>query len=342
MAAGDPMASCFIIAEAGVNHNGTPELAHRMVDVAAECGANAVKFQTFAAERLATPTAPKARYQLETTEESESQLEMLSSLELHESAYQELCAHADQIGIEFMSAPFDEASADLLERIGVRRFKIPSGELVNHPLLRHIGAKGKPVILSTGMSYIGEVESAVHVLQDVGCADITLLHCTSCYPADPADCNLRAIATLRMALGLPVGYSDHTAGIEVAVAAVALGAQAIEKHFTLDKTLPGPDQRASLEPPELTALVAVIRRIEVAMGDGIKRPMPSELDTRAVARRSLVASRDLEAGTVLRAKDLCAKRPGTGIPPFDIEAVIGRRLQVPLQTDQVLEWTHLA
>jgi N-acetylneuraminate synthase len=312
-----------------------------MIQSAAEAGADVVKFQTFSADRLTTATAPKARYQLETTDRSESQIEMLRRLELPDSAYDALRQHCEKAGIEFLSSPFDEESVDLLERVGVKRYKIPSGELINHPLLRHVGQTGKPVILSTGMSSLGEVEAAVRVLEDAGCSAITLLHCTSSYPTDPAETNLRAMQTLRTVFGMPVGFSDHTRGIEIACAAVALGATLIEKHFTLDRGLPGPDQSSSLEPDELAALVTAVRNVSLALGDGIKRPTLAEFDTRDVARKSLVAARDLEAGTEIAPQDVCAKRPGTGISPADVAHIVGRRLRVALPRDELISWKHL-
>ncbi len=335
------MSSCYIIAEAGVNHNGSAELAHRMIEIAAHCGADAVKFQTFVAAELATSDAPKARYQLETTDTAQSQQDMLRSLELTESDYLSLAKAAEKAGIEFLSTPFDRESADLLNRVGMKRFKIPSGELVNLPLLRHVGSLGKPVILSTGMSYIGEVELAVRTLEDAGASEITILHCTSCYPTAPQDCNLNAMKTLHAVTGCPVGYSDHTVGLEIPCAAVALGATVIEKHFTLDRTMPGPDHRASIEPDELRVLVRSIRSIEASLGDGIKRPTQAELNTREIARRSLVAAHDLESGTVIAADHLTAKRPGTGISPVELDRVIGRKLIADVEADELLDWKHI-
>jgi N,N'-diacetyllegionaminate synthase len=332
---------CTVIAEAGVNHNGDPDLALRMVEVAAQCGADVIKFQTFRASALATAHAPKAAYQIARTEAAESQRQMLERLELDESAYRELVQAAARAKLEFLSTPFDEASADLLAELGVERFKIPSGEVSNHPLLRHIARKRKPILLSTGMCTLADVEGAVAALRDAGCDELTLLHCTSSYPAPHADVNLRAMETLRRAFGVPVGLSDHTEGIAVATAAAALGASVIEKHFTLDRRMPGPDHAASLEPDELAQLVRAIRQVEAALGDGIKRPMPSELDVRRVARKSLVAARDLAAGTTLEAAHLCAKRPGDHISPAELDRVVGRVLRTSLRADEPVEWDHL-
>jgi len=314
----------FLIAEAGVNHNGDLTLARQMIDVAVEAGADAVKFQTFVADQVASHAAPKAQYQLKTTGSDESQVEMLHQLELDEAAHTELFELCSQHEVEFISTPFDQKSADLLERLGVNYFKVPSGEVTNLPLLHHIGEKGKPVILSTGMCYLGEVETAIRTLQDGGCPNLTLLHCVSAYPADPIECNLRAIETLQAAFGIPVGFSDHTPGVEIACAAVALGATVIEKHFTLNKSFSGPDHRASLDPPELLSLIKAVRNIEVALGDGIKRPMQSEFDTRSVARRSLVAAQDISAGTKLTKDLITVLRPGTGLSPAMLPYVVGR------------------
>ena len=335
------MRRCLIIAEAGVNHDGDAAAAQEMVRVAAAADADVIKFQTFVADRLVCSEAPKARYQVETTGCEGSQLEMLRALELSREDHVALAEASTSAGIEFLSTPFDEQSADQLEQIGVQRFKIPSGEVSNHPLLRHIAGKGKPILLSTGMCWLGEVEAAIRVLEDAGVSDLTVLHCTSSYPAEPAECNLRALETLRSAFGFPVGYSDHTLGVDIACAAVALGATVIEKHFTLDRRRQGPDHRASLEPAELAELVRAVRRVEVALGDGRKRPTSGELDTRRVARRSLVAARDLEPGAMLRSEDLCSMRPGTGISPAERDRIIGHRLRKPVSRHQPLAWGDL-
>ena len=324
----------FIIAEAGVNHNGSVETAKQLIDAAVGAGADAVKFQTFKPEQLVSPAAPKAAYQRRTTDAAESQLEMLQKLELSLEAHRDLQAYCQERGVLFMSTPFDEGSVDLLAELGVPVFKIGSGEVTNWPFLTYIAGKGKPIIFSTGMAYLSEVDEAVRVIRDAGNDQLVLLHCVSNYPADPRDVNLHAMHTMKAAFHLPVGYSDHTPGVEVALAAVALGACVIEKHFTLDRQLPGPDHRASLEPDELKAMVRGIRLVEQALGSGRKVPAPSEADTTRVARRSLVAARDIAAGTVLTEEDLAVKRPGTGLPPAMRPYVIGRtaRTAIPAGT----------
>jgi N-acetylneuraminate synthase/N,N'-diacetyllegionaminate synthase len=332
---------CFIIAEAGVNHNGDIGLAERLVEAAAEAGADAVKFQTFTAERLATPGAPKADYQLATTGGVESQVEMLRKLELSREAHLRLIEYAGQRGIVFLSTPFDEQNADLLDNLGVPLFKIASGEITNLPLLEHVARKRKPMIVSTGMSTLDEVGEAVRVIQKATCPALALLHCTSNYPADPAESNLNAMMTMRQAFDVPVGYSDHTPGIEVAVAAVAVGASVLEKHLTLSRGMPGPDHRASLEPGEFKAMAQAVRTVEMALGDGVKRPMESERNTRAVARRSLVAAMDLPAGTVLEAHHVTAKRPGLGLPPSELAWLIGRKLSKPVRADDLISWSDV-
>ena len=337
-----PGQPCFIIAEAGVNHNGSLELARQLVEVAARAGADAVKFQTFKAARLVTPDAPKADYQLQTTDAAESQYDMLRQLELSPEAHKELMAYCQRQGILFMSTPFDEESADFLADLGVAVFKIPSGEITNLPFLDHVAHKGKPMIVSTGMAYLGEVEAAVHIIEQAGNRSFVLLHCVSIYPADPADANLRAMQTMATAFGVPVGYSDHTPGIEVALAAVALGACVIEKHFTLDRSLPGPDHRASLEPDELTALVRGIRTVEAALGHGRREPAASEANTAAVARRSLVAAKDISAGTVLTEEMIAIKRPGTGLPPAMRPYLIGRTVQMTVPAGALFTLEMLA
>jgi len=323
-----PGQPCFIIAEAGVNHNGSLEMARQLVDAAARAGADAVKFQTFKAEKVVSPQAPKAAYQLQTTGARESQLDMVKRLELPFDAFRELYVYCQDKRIRFMSTPFDEESVDFLAELNVAVFKIPSGEITNLPFLAHVARKGKPMIVSTGMSYLGEVEAAVRTIEETGNHDFVLLHCVSNYPADPVDANLRAMQTMATAFSVPVGYSDHTPGIEVALAAVALGACVIEKHFTLDRNLPGPDHRASLEPDELVALVRDIRTVEAALGHGRKEPAASEANTAAVARRSLVAARDIPAGAVLTKELIAIKRPGTGLPPAMRDTLIGRRVRV--------------
>jgi N-acetylneuraminate synthase len=328
--------SCFVIAEAGVNHDGDIAKALRLVDVAAAAGADAVKFQTFSAERLVTTTAPKAEYQKRGTSAAESQFEMLKRLELSRADHLTLFSHAATRGIEFMSTPFDEHCADFLQELGVKRFKVSSGDLTNLPLLVHLAATKLPVILSTGMATMGEVERAIETFLAAGGGPLSVLHCTSNYPARPDDVNLLAMQTIGVAFGVPVGYSDHTLGTEVAIAAVALGARIIEKHFTLDTSAPGPDHAASLTPEQLVAMVRAIRTVEVALGDGIKRPRASEREVAAVARKSLVASLPLAVGHVLTAADLTMRRPGTGLPWEVLGLVVGRHLRRPLQPGDLL------
>lgn len=336
-----PGPACFVIAEAGVNHNGDLALAHRLVDAAAQAGADAVKFQTFKAERLVSAAAPKAKYQQATTAAEESQLDMLRRLELSEAAHVELMAHCRDAGIAFLSTPFDEAAADLLVRIGVPAMKTPSGELTNLPYLAHLAGLGLPMIVSTGMATLGEVERAVTTIAASGAPLLALLHCVSAYPTRPEDANLRAMATLAACFGCPTGFSDHTAGIGVAIAAAALGGRVLEKHLTLDRTLPGPDHQASLEPGSFAAMVTGIREAEVAAGDGMKQPRAIEAEVAGVARKSLVTARALAAGTVLGAADLGAKRPGTGIAPGNADQVIGRRLRHDVAADHVIAWSDL-
>jgi N-acetylneuraminate synthase/N,N'-diacetyllegionaminate synthase len=333
--------SVFVIAEAGVNHNGSLAIARRLVASAKEAGADAVKFQTFKAEALATRVAPKAAYQRNLTSASESQFDMLKRLELSESAHVELMGFCGEIGIQFMSSPFDEQSANLLENLGVTCFKLGSGELTNLPLLAHVARKAKPIILSTGMATLGEVEIALDVVRKNGDPDITLLHCVTQYPAPVAEINLRAMLTLRSAFGVPIGYSDHTEGSEVAIAAVALGAQAIEKHFTLDRSMEGPDHQASMEPGDFASMVQAIRRIHLALGDGIKRPAPCEIANIPIARKSLVAARSIAKGTVISRADIIIKRPGNGIAPGDLEKIVGLRAAADLQPDEVITWDAL-
>ena len=332
----------FLVAEAGVNHNGDQDLARRLVDAAADCGADAVKFQTFHVDALLTREAPKAGYQIETTGAGESQREMLARLELGLDQLTELRDRAAKRGLVFFSAPFDEASADALEALEVPLFKVPSGEITNLPLLRYIAAKGRPVIVSTGMADLEEVDQAVACLRMGGDPPVALLHCLSAYPAPVGEVNLRAMDALASRFGCPVGYSDHTLGIEVAVAAVARGASIIEKHLTLDTSLPGPDHRASLAPSEFRAMVHAIRAVESALGDGVKRAMPSEIDTRRVARKSLVAARPLREGERLAPGDVVSKRPGTGISPAELPRVLGLRLTRDVAADEVISWEALA
>ncbi|CEP68878.1 N-acetylneuraminate synthase [Moorella glycerini] len=329
----------FIIAEAGVNHNGDLQLARKLVDAAAEAGADAVKFQTFKAEEVVTPNAERAQYQKDNMPgKDESQLEMIKRLELSYAQFRELYAYCRQKVIIFLSSPFDQESIDFLAELGVPYFKIPSGEITNYPFLRRIAGKKRPVILSTGMATLGEVEGALQVLREAGATDITLLHCTTNYPTLPEEVNLRAMLTMKQAFALPVGYSDHTMGIAVPIAAAALGAEVIEKHLTLDRNLPGPDHRASLEPGEFKDMVAAIRQVEKSLGDGIKRPAPGELAVMSAARRSLVAARDIAAGEIITESCLTAKRPGTGIPPNLLDMVVGRQARRDIAAGSILSW----
>jgi N,N'-diacetyllegionaminate synthase len=329
----------LIIAEAGVNHNGDLQMAKRLVDAAAACGADLVKFQTFNASRQVARSAKKADYQIQTTDSSESQLAMLQRLELSEAMHQELIEHCASRQIGFFSTGFDIECVDLLVSMGQEQFKIPSGEITNLPYLRHIGHLGKKVMLSTGMATLGEIEAAIEVLEQAGTprSKLTVLHCTSAYPTPMAEVNLRAMQSIRAALGVNVGYSDHTRGIEVAIAAVAMGASVIEKHLTLDCKLPGPDHPASIEPAELSALVTAIRNIETALGDGIKRLTPSEVRNQPVARKSLIASRAIKAGEVFTAENLSVKRPGHGISPMRWDEFLGRKASRDFAADDLIE-----
>jgi N,N'-diacetyllegionaminate synthase len=329
----------LIIAEAGVNHNGDLVLARQLIDVAADAGADWVKFQTFSADRLVTTHASKADYQTNTTDASESQHAMIRRLELTRDMHEALIAHCKSRGIQFFSTAFDVESVDLLADLGLDCFKVPSGEITNLPYLRHVGRYGKAVILSTGMATLGEIEAALEVLERAGTTRdrITVLHCNTEYPTPMSDVNLRAMLAIREAFGVAVGYSDHTAGIEVAIAAVALGARVIEKHFTLDRNLPGPDHKASLEPDELRAMVAAIRNIEQAMGTGIKRPSASEAKNRTIARKSLVAACAIRAGECFSETNLAVKRPGTGLSPMRWDEVLGRKATRDFAPDELIE-----
>jgi N,N'-diacetyllegionaminate synthase len=331
----------FIIAEAGVNHNGDIAMAKRMIAAAAEAGADVVKFQTWRTEAIICRDAPKAQYQKEGDSDSESMFEMEKALELPPEAFAELKRDTERAGLIFLSSPFDEPSVDVLAELDVAAFKLPSGELTNLPMLRHTARKGKPMIISTGMTTLGEVERALEAVTGEGNEQIVLTHCTSCYPTALSDCNLRAMQTLRAAFGYPVGYSDHTEGTTVAVAAVALGACVIEKHFTLDKTLPGPDHKASLEPDELRDLVQSVRDCETALGSRRKGPTAAEEDVKAVARKSIVAARAIPGGTRITADMLALKRPGTGLPPDALELVVGQTVAGEIPADTLLDWEML-
>jgi N-acetylneuraminate synthase len=330
----------LIIAEAGVNHNGDMELARKLIAEAALAGADMVKFQTFQASQLVAASAPKAEYQKATTGSDESQFDMLKKLELSRADHELLIQECRKHGIRFFSTAFDPASFDLLSGLGALELvKIPSGELTNLPLLRTMTRLGKPVLLSTGMATLGEIEEAIYAIEAAGTPRrlITLLHCTTEYPTPMDDVNLRAMQSMQHAFGVAVGYSDHTPGIEVAIAAVALGATVIEKHFTLDRNLPGPDHQASLEPHELKAMVAGIRNIELAMGDGIKRPSASELRNMPIARKSIVARKPIQFGERFSEDNLATKRPATGISPMRWDEVIGRTAHRSFATDELIE-----
>jgi len=316
----------FIIAEAGVNHNGSIELAKKLIDVAADAGSDAVKFQTFKAERLVCKSAAKADYQKKTTDADESQFDMLKRLELNEDAHKELMGYCRDKGIIFLSTPFDLESIDMLGSLGIEIFKIPSGEITNLPYLRKIGRLKKKIMLSTGMADIGEIGNAINVLTEYGTRkdDITVLHCNTEYPTFFEDVNLLAMLTIRDVFKVNVGYSDHTPGIEAPVAAVALGASVIEKHFTIDKNMKGPDHKASLEPDELKAMIYAVRNIEKALGNGIKKPSRSEMKNIQVVRKSIVAAKDIKKGETFTEDNITVKRPGTGISPMEWDGIIGK------------------
>lgn len=337
-----PGLPCFVIAEAGVNHNGDLAMAQELVRRAKACGADCIKFQTFKAERVAAGTAPKAAYQLRSTNPEESQFAMLRKLELSEADHRTLLEQCRREGIVFLSTPYSIADAELLHALDVPGFKIASGQLVELPFLAALARFNKPVILSTGMATLAEVTEAVTTLRNHGNTQLVVLQCTTNYPSRLADTNLRAMATLAQAAGAPVGYSDHTEGINACLAAVALGACVIEKHFTLDRNLPGPDHRCSSEPAELAALVRGVREVEIALGDGVKRPAEAELANLSGVRRSIATARDLPAGHVLAERDLQFLRPATGLPPRDWARVVGRRTATALAGGTLLAWEHLA
>lgn len=341
--------SIFIIAEAGVNHNGSDDLALQLVEVAARSGADAVKFQTFSADKLTRKGAEKAEYQKRTTGDGD-QHDMLTKLEMSDALHRLLYARCAELGIEFMSTAFDEEALDFLVALGIKRIKVPSGEITNIPFITHMASKGLPMIVSTGMADMAEVKAAVEAisaerdrrgfpepLTDI----VTILHCTSNYPAAPEDVNLRAMLSMGAETSLPIGYSDHTLGLAISTAAVALGAQVVEKHFTLDKGMPGPDHSASLEPQELNALVQAIRDVERALGDGVKEPTSSELPVRALVRRSVTSIRSIAAGATIQPDDIALLRPGTGITPAEMGGVIGKRAVADIADGQTLQWKDL-
>lgn len=337
------MKSVFIIAEAGVNHNGELPVALKMIDAAVAAGADAIKFQTFKAESLVSKTAKKAAYQERTTSHEETQYDMLKKLELSYDAHVELVKYAKSRKIKFLSTPFDLESIEILDKLGLDTFKIPSGEITNLPYLEKIGNLKKKVILSTGMATIKEIEDALEILINAGTPKefITVLHATTEYPAPYEEVNLNAIITIRNNFGVRVGYSDHTKGIEVPIAAVALGAEVIEKHFTLDRNMEGPDHKASLEPNELAEMIRSIRNIEKALGNGIKKPSPSELKNLSIVRKSIHFSTDLPEGHILKDTDLVMKRPGTGISPMELGKVLKKHLKVNVYKDTILKWSDI-
>lgn len=337
------MSKTLIIAEAGVNHNGSLELAKKLIDVAAEAGVDYVKFQTFKAERLVSKTAKKAAYQVENTGTTENQFEMLKQLELDKDKHDILIAYSEEKGIKFLSTAFDHDSIDLLIELGIDIFKVPSGEITNLPYLVKLANTGKPIILSTGMTDLGEIEDALNVMIDNGVArdNITVLHCNTEYPTTMCDVNLNAMSTIAQAFQVKVGYSDHTLGIEVPIAAVALGAVCIEKHFTLDRTMAGPDHKASLEPDELKAMVTSIRNIEKALGSAIKQPSDSEKKNKVNARKSIHTAKALTKGHIITVNDLIMKRPGDGISPMELHNLIGRTTSIDLSEEVKIQYKDI-
>lgn len=329
---------CFIIAEAGVNHNGDFTLAKKLVDAAKETGVDCIKFQTYSTDKLVTEASPKPEYQKRDAPVNESQYQMLKKLELPHQDQAKLKKYTDAKGILFLSTPYDVDSTNFLVELKVQAIKISSADITNLPLLNDAAATGLPIILSTGMSTLGEVEEAVKTILDSGNNKLILLHCNFNYPADVGDVNLRAMITLRQAFQLPVGYSDHTPGHEVCLAAVALGAVVIEKHFTLDRNLPGPDHKASIEPSEMKELVSKIRKVEKALGTPVKRPSGAEIANRSISRRSITAAVNIPAGKTITAELLCMKRPGTGLEPKYISKLIGRKARYSIRKDELLDW----
>ena len=330
--------SVFVIAEAGVNHNGSIDLAKKLIDVASKAGADAVKFQTFKTENLVVKKADKAAYQKDTTDAGESQFDMIKKLELDLDTHKELIGYSKQKKIMFMSTPFDLESVDMLDELGLSIFKIPSGEITNLPYLRKIGALNKKIVLSTGMANMVEVGEALDILIDYGTKkeNITILHANTMYPTPMEDVNLNAMLSIKKEYGVEVGYSDHTLGIEVDIAAVAMGAKVIEKHFTLDKTMEGPDHKASLEPNELMAMLKGIRNIEKALGDGVKKPSQSETPNIVVARKSIVAVKTIKKGEYFDSTNLAIKRPGNGISPMKWDEVIGTQATKDYIKDELI------
>lgn len=331
------MNNVIIIAEAGVNHNGSVDIAKKLIEEAANAGVDYIKFQTFKAEKLVAKHAPKADYQNLTTDICESQYDMIKKLELNIEMHQELIRYCKEKEVKFLSTAFDIESANLLNDLGVEFFKIPSGEITNRPFLEKIGSFRKKVILSTGMANLGEIESALHILNDAGASEIIILHCNTEYPTPMEDVNLMAMNTIKDAFKVDVGYSDHTNGIEISLAAVALGAKIIEKHFTLNRNMEGPDHKASIEPPELVKMVKSIRNIELALGDGIKKPSNSEVKNKLIARKSIVAERDIVEGEIFTTENLAIKRPGSGLSPMMWYEVIGKPARRDFKEDELID-----
>jgi len=340
------MKRTLIIAEAGVNHNGSMENAFKLIDAAKDAGVDYVKFQTFKASKLVTQSVKKAEYQVNNTKSSDdSQYAMLKKLELQEDEHYKLDAYCKKVGIKFLSTGFDEESIDFLDSMGIDFFKVPSGEITNYPYLKHIATKKKPIILSTGMSTLGDIEAAVNLFVNAGLQlnDIQILHCNTEYPTPMKDVNLLAMQTIKAAFGVEVGYSDHTLGIEIPIAAVALGAVVIEKHFTLDKEMEGPDHKASLEPDELKNMVTSIRNVEMALsGNGRKQPSASEIKNIEIARKSIHLKMPLKKGVTLAAEHLIMLRPGNGISPFDTEKIVGLKLNKDLEANHQLSWSDFS
>lgn len=327
----------YIIAEAGVNHNGSLELAKKMVDEAKDAGADCIKFQTFVSKNIVSKSAGKAEYQKHQTDASESQLDMLKKLELSFEEFVELSEYCKVKEIEFLSTAFDFDSIDFLNGLKIKRWKIPSGDITNLPYLIKIAELGKPVILSTGMSTMEEISAAVSALKNNGSGEITVLHCTTEYPTPYEDVNLKAMNAIKDEFDLPVGYSDHTKGIEIPIAAVAMGATVIEKHFTLDRSMEGPDHKASLEPNELKAMVSAIRNVEIAIGSGEKKPAESEKKNMVIARKSIIAKSDIEKGEIFTEENLTVKRPGNGISPMKWFDMIGQEATRDFEEDELIE-----
>lgn len=327
----------FIIAEAGVNHNGSIEIAKKLIDIASEAGADAVKFQTFVTEKALTKTAKKAQYQVENTGTDGTQYEMVKKLELDRNKHEQLIEHCKLRNIMFLSTPFDFDSIELLDELGLKTFKIPSGEITNLPYLRKIGKLNKKIIMSTGMATLEEIKTALTILRENGTTDISVLHCNTEYPTPMEDVNLKAMNTIKEELKVEVGYSDHTLGIEIPIAAVALGAKIIEKHITLDRNMEGPDHKASVEPDELKQMVSSIRNIEKALGNGVKKASKSEAKYIEIARKSIIADVNIKKGEIFTEQNLTVKRPGTGISPMKWDEVIGKTAKRDFNEDELIE-----